>query len=283
MIKDYYQLTKPGIIYGNAITAAAGFFLASKGQIDIVLLIMMLLGLSLIIGGACVLNNVFDIDIDGRMERTKNRALVRGVISKRSSIIFGVVLLVFGILVFLLNTYHLALITALVGSFVYLVLYTPLKRKTVFSTAIGSISGATPPVVGYTAVTGKFDLGALILLLILATWQMAHFYSIGIYRLQDYMSAGLPVLPVKKGTRFTKINILFFILLFIAAASLLTVVHYTGYVYFSMAVLLGLYWFFYGVRGLKVLDDVTWAKRMFRISLLVLTLLCIAMSIDVII
>ena len=90
MIKAYYQLTKPGIIYGNAITAIAGFFLASRGHINFLLLLMMLIGLSLIIGSSCAFNNIWDADIDSKMERTKNRAMVNGEISKTRAIIFVV-------------------------------------------------------------------------------------------------------------------------------------------------------------------------------------------------
>ena len=167
MIRAYYYLTKPGIIYGNALPAIAGFLLASKGIFDIRLFFSMLIGLSLIIGSSCAFNNIADAEIDAKMERTKKRAMVTGAISKTSAIIFASILGIAGTTVLLLFTNHYALFTALLGMFFYLALYTPLKRKTVYGTIIGAVAGATPPVVGYVAVTNNFDTAALLLFFIL--------------------------------------------------------------------------------------------------------------------
>src|SRR6185369_12346497 len=104
MIKDYYQLTKPGIIYGNALPAIAGFLLASKDQVDVKLFLAMLVGLSLVIASGRVLNNIYDRNIDAKMERTKNRALVTGKISKTNALIFSAVLIILGVLVLTLLT-----------------------------------------------------------------------------------------------------------------------------------------------------------------------------------
>ena len=119
MIKTYYNLTKPGIIYGNAITATAGFFLASQGQIDWQLLLAALVGLSLIIASGCVFNNLFDRDIDSRMERTKNRALAKGSISKQSAIIYAITLGLVGTLVLMNYTNFLTTLVALTRLFIY--------------------------------------------------------------------------------------------------------------------------------------------------------------------
>lgn len=283
MIKEYYYLTKPGIIYGNAITAFAGFFLASKGDIDFKLLLAMLVGLSFIIASGCVFNNIADVGIDANMDRTKNRAMVKGSISKLSAIIFGTILLALGVVYLSLFTNFYSLSAALIGFAVYVLLYTPLKRRTVFATLIGAVAGATPPVVGYTAVTNHFDLGALILFLILVCWQMPHFYAIAIYRLNDYAAAGIPVLPIKQGIRITKIHMLVYIIAFILAATSLTYFRYTGYVYLGVAMLLGLAWLWVVVKGFKAADDTLWAKKMFRFSLVVITLLCVIIPIDVLI
>ncbi|HEX9503958.1 MAG TPA: heme o synthase [Patescibacteria group bacterium] len=284
MFKIYYNLIKPGIIYGNAITAAAGFFMAAKGHINWFLFLAMLMGLSFVVASACVINNIWDRDIDQRMERTKNRAIVTGTVSKNHAFIFAIILLLLGIVALHHHVNQSALITALVGFLVYVFLYTPLKRRSVHATLVGAIAGAVPPVVGYTAVTNKFDLGALLLFSILVAWQMPHFYSIAIRRLDDYAAAGIPVLPVKKGVRITKINILIYILLFITTTVLLFVFKYSGYFYLTIISLMGLTWLWFGIQGFKTnIDDKAWARKMFLLSLIIILVFSITVSIDAII
>ncbi len=281
MIKTYYWLTKPGIIYGNAVTGAGGFFLASKGHIDFLLLLTTLAGLSFIIASACVINNIFDKDIDAKMERTHRRAIVQESISKSKAFIFATILGLLGVAILLLLTNQYALLTALTGWIVYVALYSPLKRATRHATLIGALSGATPPVVGYVAVTKDFDLGALLLFLILIAWQMPHFYSIAVYRLHDYTTATIPVLPVKKGIFITKIHIMIYIIIFIFMASLLTVFNYTGYVYLVVMLLLGVIWLRMSFGGFRPqIDPTLWARQMFRFSLVVITLFSLLISID---
>lgn len=280
MFKSYYGLTKPGIIYGNAIPAIAGFLLASRGNISIKLFIAMIIGLSFVIASGCVFNNYIDRDIDGRMERTKNRALASGAIKPKSAIIFAGILLFLGTFILYFHTNISALFAALLGFFVYVFLYTPAKRKTQLATLIGAVAGATPPVVGYAAVTNRFDVGAVILFLILVFWQMPHFYAIALYRLNDYRQAHIPVLPVVKGPKAAKTSIIVYIIGFIIAACLLAFYGYAGNVYLVIALLLGLGWLGLGLQGFKVADDSRWARKMFLFSLVVLTILCVIISID---
>src|SRR6185436_19040086 len=155
MIKLYYKLTKPGIIYGNAINATAGFFLASRQGYDLKLLLITLIGISLVVASACVFNNLLDADIDSHMDRTKNRAMVTGAIKKPTALVFGLVLIILGTLTLFLFTNHYALFTSVIGFITYVFLYTFAKRKTIWATEIGSISGAIPPLVGYLAVSNK--------------------------------------------------------------------------------------------------------------------------------
>lgn len=280
MIKDYYHLTKPGIIYGNAITAIAGFLLASKGNLDGKLLLAMIIGLSLVIAAGCVFNNIYDSKIDSLMDRTKNRAIASGRISKRNAIIFGVILIFLGIFILHFHTNRPALLAASLGFVVYVFLYTPFKHKTVYATLIGAIAGATPPVVGYAAVTNKFDIGAIILFIILVLWQMPHFYSIAIYRMKDYAAASIPVLPIKSGIKTTKIHILIYIILFILAALSLRYYKIAGDFYAGFATILGLTWLYYAIKGFDVADDALWAKKMFRFSLIVLTSLSVLLALN---
>ena len=162
--------------------------------------------------------------------------------------------------------------------FFYLILYTPLKRKSVYGTIIGAVAGATPPVVGYVAVTNNFDTAALLLFFILVFWQMPHFYAIAIRRLDEYKAALIPVLPAKEGIHNTKIKMLAYILAFILATSALTYFKYAGYIYLTVMVLLGLWWLASGIKGFGSADDKIWAKKLFLFSLIVLTLFSVFVS-----
>jgi heme o synthase len=269
-LKAYYWLTKPGIIYGNLITATAGFLLASRWHVNIELLVATLLGLGLVIASACVFNNVLDRGLDARMARTRRRALVTGQISPPAALIYATTLGLAGATLLAAFTSLLALTIALSGLVGYVVIYGVAKRRTVLGTLVGSLPGAVPPVVGYTAVTGHLDLAALILFAILVTWQMPHFYAIALYRLGDYTSAGLPVLPAKRGPAVSKRHILAYIIAFTLIAPLLTVLRYTSIVYFIIMLALGLAWLALGLTRLANTNDETWGRDMFRFSLVVL-------------
>ena len=279
MIKEYYALTKPGIIYGNLITAAGGFFLASKGDVDIALFVFMLVGLAAVIASSCVFNNYYDRDIDGAMERTKGRALVIGRVPVRNALLFGFILICAGMAILAFHVHSLAALIALIGFFVYLALYTPLKRRTVHGTLVGAFAGAVPPVVGYTAVTNNLDLTALLLFLILAFWQMPHFYAIALNRFDEYAAAKIPVWPRERGIKSTKIYILMYIVLFSVAALSLTARSVTGYIYAICMSFLCIGWFLYGCWGLYK-NEKRWAKNMFFISLVVLLVFSLLIGVD---
>ncbi len=159
-------------------------------------------------------------------------------------------------------------------------MYSIWKRRSVYGTIVGSVSGAVPIVAGYTSVTNNFDMGAFIIFMILVLWQMPHFYAIAIYRLKDYAAANIPVLPVKKGIFITKIHMLFYIIAFIIAVSLLTLYGFTGYIYLSVALALGGGWLLLSIKGFKANDDAIWARKMFFFSLITITLLSVVISID---
>ena len=279
---NYYLLTKPGIILGNLITVAAGFLLASQGEIDIWLFFATVLGLALVIASACVFNNYLDRTIDKKMTRTQNRPLVRGLISGRHAIFFAICLGLLGNLLLFLYTNILTLLIANMGFFVYVFVYTLWKCRTIYGTAIGSIAGGVPPVVGYCAASNHFDTGALILFMMMVLWQMPHFFSIAIYRFKDYEAAALPVLPVKKGMYRTKLHMVLYIIGFIIAAIMLTAFDYAGYMYLSVAILFGLIWLWLCMKGFKSQNDSLWARQMFRISLVLITAVCLIIPFDVI-
>lgn len=254
--------------------AVAGFGLAPwHGWLSLRHLGAMLFGLAAVIASACVSNNYLDRRIDKLMTRTRKRALVQGMISPRKALLFAVGLLVSGIIALFLGTNWLTLVAALFGWVAYVLVYTFAKRHTVYSTLIGSISGAVPPVVGYTAATNRFDWLALSLFAILVAWQMPHFYAIAIYREKDYEIARLPVLTVVRGPTTARFHIITFIVLFMGLSLLPSVLGRTGY---SYAVLLGAagIWWLYNALKLRPAEALTvWARRIFRLSLIILLVL----------
>jgi len=274
--RNYSLLTKPGIIFGNVITTAGGFALASKGTFNLLLFLATLLGITLVIGSACVFNNYIDRHHDKKMNRTKNRPLVRGLISTKAALVFGVILGLMGTACLLLFANILATALALVGFFVYVLLYSFSKYHSIHGTLIGSVAGAIPPLVGYCAVSSHFDLGAVVLFIMMTLWQMPHFFAIGIFRLEDYKAAAIPILPIKRGMHTTKIQMLLYIVAFMISASLLTLFGFTGYGFLIIASALSLYWLFLGIRGFKATSDTIWARKMFKFSLIVIMGICFA-------
>lgn len=281
LVKTYYSLTKPGVLYGNALTTVAGFLLASKGHIDFLLFLAVCSGSTLIIASACVLNNFLDQDIDQKMERTSKRALVQHAIPGRNAVIFSVVLGLIGLAILIAWTNMLIVWIGIGGFFVYVWLYGALsKRLSMHGTLVGSVSGAVPILAGYVGVTNTLDIGALLVFLILFLWQMPEFYSIAVYRMKEYKAAGVPVISVVLGIKQTKIQILIYTILFVLSTILLTVFDITGMVYGITMALLGGYWIGLGVIGLKTESGDAWARKMFRFSLIILLVFCVLISID---
>lgn len=281
-VKQYYQLTKPGIIYGNLISAAAGFLLGSRWHVHPILLLATLLAIACIIASACVFNNYIDRNIDAKMPRTKNRALVTKTVSVRSALMFATLLGIVGFIVLILFTNPLTVLMGIIAYVDYIVFYAIGKRKSVYGTIIGSIAGAMPLVAGYTSATNTFGIGGLLLFAILVIWQMPHFYAIAIYRLKDYENAMLPVLPVEKGIATTKIQIVSYVGVFIIATLLLTFFKFTGILYFIVMTISGFSWLLFGISGFFATDNKQWARKMFFASLLVLLLFSLMISINVV-
>ncbi|CAI3118346.1 MULTISPECIES: heme o synthase [Acinetobacter] len=279
MLKKYLFLTKPGILFGNFITTLGGFFLAAQGSIDILLLLLTLIGTTLVVASGCVVNNVIDQDIDIKMQRTQNRALVTKTISPTVALIYAFVLglIGFSILWFGVNAY--AFLFAIIGFIVYVGFYSLwTKRTSIHQTVIGSISGASPPVIGYTAVTHHFDVAALLLFLAYALWQMPHSWAIAIYRFDDYKNAGIPILPVARSIYRTKVECVIYILLFAAVLNGLYCFGYTNIFFLVTFNALTAYWFYLSIIGFKAENDQLWAKRFFLYSVILITLLSLSFS-----
>lgn len=276
----YYSLTKPGVLYGNVLTAAAGFLLASRGQVDLWLFAALVVGTTLVIASACVLNNVLDRDIDGVMDRTRKRATVTGSIGVRPAVVFSVVLGVAGMAMLVAWTNWLVVAVGLGGFVVYVVLYGMLsKRLSIHGTLVGSVSGAAPILAGYVAVSGVVDVGAVLVFLAVFLWQMPEFYSIAIYRHEEYARAGVPVISVVRSMRNTKIQILAYTVAFVVSTLLLPVFGYVGIVYTVVMGAVGAYWTWLGITGLRADDDDRWARQMFRFSLVAVLALCLMVSV----
>jgi protoheme IX farnesyltransferase len=278
VIRKYYELAKPGIIYGNIFVAAGGFFFAANGHIHLGILAATLLGLALVIGSGCVFNNYLDRDIDRLMNRTARRASVTGTISPNAMLAYGTGLGLFGALILAVGTNLLATSLALFGLVAYVVAYGYTKRVSVHGTLVGSLAGAMPPVVGYCAVSDHLDIPAAILFLILVCWQMPHFYSIAMYRLDDYRSAKLPVLPAVRGLAATKRQIIAYVIGFTLISASLAVFRYAGYDYLIFILSVGITWIWLGIQGFSASDNTLWARKMFRFSLIVLSVQFVALA-----
>lgn len=281
MIRDYIQLTKPGIIRSNLIAALAGFWLASAWSIDWMLLVYALLGTTLVMASSCVFNNYLDRDLDIKMMRTRDRALPAGRLPAKHVLIYAFTLGTLGLLVLLIGTNPLSALLGLAGMFVYVVLYTMwLKRTSTLSTAVGAFSGAMPPVIGYTAVSGTMDEGAWLLFALLFLWQPPHFWALGIRRLDDYRAAGFQILPVVKGIPRTKVQMIPYVALLIPVLALFYLRHYTGIILGIVGVLLSAAWLVICLMGFKAKDDQRWAKTNFLFSVNYLMIILLVMIVD---
>ncbi len=283
----FLSVLKPGIIFGNAVTLSGGFFLASHAKFDPLLFVLTLLAMACIVGSGCVFNNLIDRDIDRLMSRTCDRVLVKGLISPRVAFAYGAALGLFGFGLLYRETNLITVLVALLGWVVYVLIYSLcFKRKSIWGTVIGAVSGAVPPVMGYTAVVGRLDAAACVLFLILFFWQMPHFYAIAIYRLKDFKSAEIPVLPAMKSMFRTKVEMLIYVVACFVSTVLLVAVSSAGMIYLSIALILGCIWIEITAKGflLENADEIdtvsknsAWARKVFLFSLIEITVLSIAM------
>ncbi len=279
-LRDYYYLTKPGIIRGNLLTAVGGFGLASGHSYDWWRLLLLLAGMSLVIGGSCVFNNYLDRDIDAKMTRTRTRATVRGSIGARATLAYGCILTVVGTGLLLVGTNPLTTLLGLVGLAAYAGVYTLAKHRTPYATLIGTFPGAIPPVAGYTAVTGHLDLACLLLFLILVCWQMPHFYAIAIRRLDEYKAAGVPVWPSVYGIGATKQQMVWFAVAFEVFVVRLSLSGYTGLIFAMILGGYGAFWTYRCYTGARAVNDTQWAKQAFLLSLPILPLFSILLAVN---
>lgn len=282
-MKKYIFVAKPGIVVSNLLTFFCGFVAAADGYIftEWKVLIASLFGTTMALASSTTLNNFLDKDIDYLMSRTHNRVSVNGEISNKKIILY---LLGLGLVGFLTLLFFVNLLTTLIilaGYFIYIVLYSMrFKRTTKYSTLIGSFSGATLPLAGYTAYANTIDLYGLSLFLILLAWQMPHFYAIGIFRINDYKLAKIPVMPVATSVKNTVKHIFAWSIIFMICALLPVFLHEAGYLYGVIVGLVCLYWVYICYQGFNTNNYTLWAKQVFFTSLMVLMILILILICD---
>jgi len=276
----YLRLVKPGIVTGNLISTAGGFLLGARGMVDGRLLAAALIGVALVVAGGCVFNNVIDRDIDALMSRTASRPMVTGEVGVATATAYGAALAAAGLLLLMLIAGRLPATVAAAGLFVYVGPYSLwFKRRSPVGVIVGSFAGATPPVIGYAAATGRLDGAAALLFLMFALWQIPHSDAIAIVRRDDYAAAGVPVHPVRHGVAATKLRIVLVIAAFGLASVLLPLAGFAGGAYLGAAVLCGTGWLAVALSG-RTADDGRWARRIFLASLCCLLVLCLMMAVD---
>jgi heme o synthase len=262
------------------VTSFVGMYLATTQTLHWFIVLFAILGMGLSGAAAAVINHLVDREIDAKMVRTQRRPLVNGRITTRQALLFSLILSMIGLslLYFFINklTALLTFATFLGYAGVYTLF---LKRTTPQNIVIGGLSGAMPPLLGWTAVSGEITSYPLLLVLIIFTWTPPHFWALAIYRLQDYKNAKIPMLPVTHGIKFTKLCIVLYTLLLIAASLLPFVVKMSGYFYLVSAIIFGLVFLRQTLILYKSEQEET-ALKTFNVSIIYLLLLFIALLID---
>lgn len=268
LIADLKALFKASVLIANVLPVFSGFWLAlyftdSSLNDHWVDFFLIMIGSTLVMAGALVLNNWYDVDIDSVMDRTKNRPTVTGTISLNIVLTMGIVFTAIGFLLLLFTTLE-AVIYGFIGWFTYVFLYTMWsKRRYTFNTVIGSVSGAVSPLIGWTAITSGFHVVPMMLFLILFIWQMPHTYAIAMRKYDEYKAAGVAMLPVVRGFAVTKRQI------FVYAVCLLPVPFFLmpiGMTFVVIATLLNVGWLVVSIYGFFAKKDQQWARVVFLYS-----------------
>lgn len=280
-IAPWLGLAKPGIVLGNAVSLAGGYFLGARGTFEPLQFAGVLTGLSLVVASAGAVNNVVDRDIDQLMERTRERTMARGDLDIPEALVGAILAGLAGLAILGWASNALAVLAAVTGFAVYVFPYTLwLKRSSVHGTVVGSVSGAMPPLVGYLAATGVFDPTAFLLALSFGFWQMPHSWAIGLFRGDDYRAAGIPLLPVLRGALATKKAMLAYALAFTASVGALSLTEPVGLVFAIPACTASVGWLLLVAWGFRARDDAAWARNVFYASLVVVLVLGIFLSLD---
>lgn len=278
-IKDHLIIMKPGIVFLVLVTTFAGMYIGAKGLPPVSLTLLTFLGVGMAAGGAATLNNLFDRFIDGMMERTKKRPLPTGRIYPSKALLLGLSLCVTSIVIFAVFLNTLTAFLTLLSTFVYVFPYTLLlKRKTPLATLVGSITGALPPVIGYTSVKNYITLEALLPFFIMYVWQHPHFWSLALKYRDDYRRAGIPVLPVSAGIKRTKVMVFISVIVLCLISLMPYYSGLSGKGYLSGVLVLGAIYMVLSL--LFILSKKDYDEYLFFYSLVYLSLLFIFMTLD---
>jgi protoheme IX farnesyltransferase len=277
--RELIAITKPRITTQVLFTTAGGIWLAPN-PMPFGRALIAVLATTLIVGAASALNCYIERDSDKLMARTQNRPLPSGRLDPAIALIFGLGMACLAVPLLALGVNQLTGFLGALAFVGYVWVYTPLKRVTPWALEIGAIPGAIPPLLGWTAATGRIELPGLVLFGILFIWQLPHFLAISLFRKEEYAKAGIKVLPVVKGDEVTKRRIPLQVAALVACSLLLYPLGVAGKLYFITACVLGGAFLFEALRGLRPGADAKWAKRLFIGSLFYLTLLFVAIGLD---
>jgi protoheme IX farnesyltransferase len=277
---QFYQLTKPRVVSLIVFTAVIGMFLAAPGMVPPQALLAGTFGIALVAGAAAAVNCLVEQKIDAIMARTRARPLPSGRLTALQTLIFAGAIggLGLAILYHWVNalTMWLTLATFVGYAIVYTVILKPMTPQNI---VIGGASGAMPPVLGWAAVTGEVTADALLLFMIIFAWTPPHFWALALYRKHEYARAGVPMLPVTHGDRYTRLHVLLYTIILFVCSMLPFVTRMSGLIYLVSALGLGLAFLYYAVRIYTDYSDAL-ARRTFRYSIVYLAALFASLLID---
>jgi len=278
--RAFFALTKPRVVSLIVFTAVIGMLLAAPGMAPAPLLVAATLGIALVAGAAAAVNCLVERKIDAVMQRTRWRPLPRGELTPLQTVVFAGAIGGFGLWI-LMHYVNALTMWLTLGTFVgYAVVYTViLKPLTPQNIVIGGAAGAMPPVLGWAAVTGEVTTEALLLFLIIFAWTPPHFWSLALYRTEDYARAGVPMLPVTHGQSYTRLQVLLYTLILFAVSLLPYVIRMSGALYLLAALVLGGIFLAYALRIFLAYSDAV-AQKTFRYSIVYLAALFAALLVD---
>jgi len=280
LLRSYYLLCKPNVVYMMLICALVGMLLAEDSVSSIRTITVALLGIALCSGSAAAINQVIDRNADAAMTRTDQRPLPQGELSVFHASSFALVIGVLGalILYFYINTLTMILtLASLIGyAFIYTVY---LKRATPQNIVIGGLAGAAPPLLGWSAISNTIDPYALLLVLIIFVWTPPHFWALAIYRKDEYAKESIPMLPVTHGIAFTKLQIVLYTIILFIVSVLPYIVLMSGFVYLISAITLSSLFMYHSIK-LYFSDDDAVAMKTFNFSIYYIFLIFIALLCD---
>ena len=283
VFRQYNALTKPRVIQLIVFCALIGMVLAIPGWPSVdawVRIVWACLGIWLVAGAAAAFNCLVEKTLDAKMRRTAWRPTARGELSDAQALGFSVVLCALGSLILYVCVNPLTMWLTFATFIGYAVIYTlVLKPMTPQNIVIGGASGAMPPLLGWAAITGEVGPQALLLFLIIFLWTPPHFWSLALYRVEDYRKSGLPMLPVTHGNRFTRLQILLYTVLLMAACVMPFAIGMSSWLYLAVALVLSVGFIAYAVALMREYSDEL-ARKTFRFSLIHLSALFAALLLD---